>query len=302
MKHILIVGPGAIGGLMAACFANSGFKVDILGKNPRHIAQIRQRGFMINGSTVSSRKFHGIETQVSRLSSPELVFFCTKSYDTTRAVRNAFPLARKAKAVVSLQNGLCHIPILSRAFGRKKMILGVCYIAATRLSPTHIRHVIGHSIQLASHAQNKRLVGEIGAVLTRSGWKVHILPDERRMLWTKLLLNASANPIAALSQYPNDQVAKNPVLRDLLVKTMDEILGIMRRAGIHPVSRLHKKAIVEGMEKSTGQINSMLQDIQAGRPTEADAILLPVLRLAKKQGQKTPLLENLYRFVKGLEK
>ncbi|MBI4056139.1 MAG: 2-dehydropantoate 2-reductase [Elusimicrobia bacterium] len=308
--RIVIVGPGAIGGLLAARFIRSGFPVKLLVKNSQRASFLRRKGLRIEENNaqkikthfISSKRFERIEPKASHLSGCDLIFFCTKSYDTLKAARSARPLVDEAQAIVSLQNGIIHKPILNRIFGTKKLVLGISFIAATRSTPNHIRHISGDLIYLAAHPTNKKVIPLAREALEHCGWRVRVTSDEKGMLWTKLMLNASTNPLAALSGVSNEHLVRNPALKDLLLKTLQESLGVMHKTKIRPLFPDLRQIVLKAMDHSEGQINSMLQDIQAGRPTEIDAIVLPILKEARQQGQKLPFLEGLYRFVKGLEK
>ena len=165
-----------------------------------------------------------------------------------------------------------------------------------------IRHTGGEGVLLAKTPQNRSACDAAARALKQAGWKVGFVRSPERMLWTKAVYNAAVNPIGALSKKTNGELARDPALRDLVVATVLEAASIARKAGFPPLDPHPDRGVLKGCLSAPDQINSMAQDIAAGRKTEADAILLPLLKAAQKAGRKTLYLEPLYLSILALEK
>ncbi len=272
-EYVAIAGPGAIGGTLAASFQKAGFQVVLVrrGKTPirRHC---------------------------------KAVFICVKSPGLKWSLRAVRGLVGPDTAVVPLLNGVTHIQPVQRAYGPSRAVFGACYIAAMRTKGGKILHTGGEGVVLARTSKNRAACDAAGGILKQAGWKVGIVSSPERLLWTKTVYNAAVNPIGALAGKTNGELALDPALRDLVLATISEAALIARKAGYPPLGPNLGRRVLRGCLSAPDQVNSMAQDIAAGRKTEADAILLPLLKAAKKAGRKTRYLEPLYLSIRALEK
>jgi 2-dehydropantoate 2-reductase len=117
-----------------------------------------------------------------------------------------------------------------------------------------------------------------------------------------MVYNAAVNPIGTLTRKTNGQLASEPALRELVCSVVREAAAIARAAGFPPLDIQPTKRVLQGCRAAPNQINSMSQDIEAGRKTEADAILKPLLLSARRTKRSTRYIEPLYRMIRGLEK
>jgi 2-dehydropantoate 2-reductase len=125
--------------------------------------------------------------------------------------------------------------------------------------------------------------------------------SEDRVLWTKTAYNAATNPLGTLTGRTNGELVAIPALRELLLGALKEA-ALAARAARHPVPYSFLKGrLLAGLTAAHSQSNSMLQDLRAGRPTELDAIVTPLLKAASQKHLKLPLLESLARFTRRLE-
>jgi 2-dehydropantoate 2-reductase len=260
---VLIVGPGALGRVLAS-------------KAP--------------GKTV----LLGRGRKPAPAQKPELAVFCVKAQDLARAAKGAAAWIGPDTAVVGLQNGLEHGKILRAAFGAARVAAGSCYVAARRVSPTESAHEGGKLIKLAKSKDNAAAADRAAAWLKKGGWEVRLEKDEARMLWTKLCFNAATNPLAALCRATNGQLASDPALRHATASALAEAVAEAGRRGVKPLISDMEGFLMTACAGAPDQRNSMLQDLEAGRPTELEALLGPL----KKAG---PILSALYRWTREVE-
>ncbi|MBW1801557.1 MAG: 2-dehydropantoate 2-reductase, partial [Deltaproteobacteria bacterium] len=137
--RFLIVGPGAMGCLFAACFKKAGFDVVLLDYIPERADLINEKGIHVEG--VRGHYHVHVPTMVENLPwRPDLALICVKSYHTLGATRNIFPLLESESIVMTLQNGVGNIEILEGVFGKGRMLGGVTAEGATLIAPGRIRH------------------------------------------------------------------------------------------------------------------------------------------------------------------
>lgn len=305
MPTVLVVGPGAIGGALAARWIeDAGWEVLLLGRTAASEASLARRGLSFTGTSGTTRLItKGLVSARRRGPEPpvDAAFFCVKSYQTAAACAAARPFIGPDTAVVGLQNGVGHEKVLRRAFGPRRAVLGICYIAADRPSPFGVAHNGGKDVHLAQTTANAPAARAAADLLRAGGWNVTVESDEDTMLWTKLCFNAAGNALGALCAAPNGELARDPALRELLVGALREAVTTARKDGHNLLYPDMESLIVKTYPNDSRQRNSMLQDLQAGRKTEVDAILGPILSAARRRRVKLTLLPRLHHLVKRLE-
>lgn len=301
-RTVAVVGPGAVGGLLAASLRRSGLPVLIAARGASSLAGGKGRLTVRDPKGRLSRTGGFLGPAAAPPEGCAAVFLCVKRPDLRRALVPARRLAGPRAPVVSLLNGLGHGAALRRAFGPARCVLGAAYFAARRTGPASVWHTGGDVIALARTPSNRAAVREARRLLAKAGWRVRTVGSEEALLWTKAVLNASVNPLGALTRGSNAALTRHPAMRDLLSRVADEAARVARAAGHPLLSRDPAGDAVRGSRTLLHQFNSMVQDLEAGRRTEADAILRPFISAARRT--KTPIrrLEPLYLSIRLLEK
>lgn len=303
MEPILIVGPGAVGGVLAARWALAGETVALLDRTKGAEERLIKDGLIYIGHDGKEKKIKkGILSARARPGRCRAAYFTTKSGDTAAAIRAARPFIGPDTAVIGLQNGLGHETLMRRAFGRRRTVIGTAYFAADRPAPGRFSHNGGEDIILAARASNAAALNRARTALRLAGWSVHVKRSEERMLWTKLCFNAAVNGVGALCSEPNGRLADDPALRELVSAVIREASDISRRAGHPPLYRHMESLVLRGCRNAPFQRNSTLQDLQAGRRTETSVIFGPLLQAALRTRATAPLLTVLEGSLKRLER
>ncbi len=298
---ILVAGPGAVGRLLAARWALAGLDVLILGRDPARESALCGAGITFITESGRSQTVRGPRPARATVPGPSAAaFFCVKCGQVPAAIRTARPWIGPDTVVVGLQNGLGHQSALRRAFGPRRTVLGSLYVAAERRGAHGVAHNGGSTVLLARHPANAEALQTASALLSAGDWEVAVKRDEDRVLWTKLVFNAAVNPLGALAAATNGALAEDPALRRLVGRLAAEAAAVARAAGHPPLYRM-EPLILRGCRNSAGQTNSMLQDLRAGRPTEAPWILGPILREARRRGVPAPGLRTVRRVLSRLE-
>ncbi len=298
---ILVVGPGAVGGVLAARWAQAGRAVLLLGRSRAAESRLARSGLVLTSPGGARRRVRRLLSARREERPCEAAFFCVKAPDTEAAVRSARAWIGPGAAVVGLQNGLGQERILKAAFGPERTVLGSCYFAADRPRPGAVAHAWGNRIMLAGTSSNGAALAAARRELRAGNWEVTLARSEERMLWTKLCFNAATNPLGALCGVPNGELARDPALREIMLKALSEAVAIAREEGHRPLYADMADLVVRACRNAPRQRNSMLQDLQAGRRTEIRAITGPLLAAARRQRTPAPILSRLTRVLLRLE-
>jgi 2-dehydropantoate 2-reductase len=133
-----------------------------------------------------------------------------------------------------------------------------------------------------------------------AGLKAPVQPKIRSELWLKLLGNAVFNPLSALTRATLGDMAQSPLVADVVRGAMQEVEAVARRLGIEISVSIDQR--IKGAARAGDHKTSMLQDLEAGRPMEIDALTGSVVELGDRLGIPVPHLRTLYSSVKLLEK
>jgi len=302
-EPLLVVGPGAIGLALTAGFRRAGERVALLGRTPASERRLAASGFVATAPSGRATLVRGGLLSARTLRSPaRAAFFCVKSGSAARAAAAARRWIGPETPVVALQNGLGHEKMYRRAFGPRRTVIGVCYFAADRPAPGDLRLNGGEDILLARHPGNAESLEVAGSLLAAAGFRVHVKDSEPGMLWTKAAFNAAVNPLGSACAVESGKLDEDPALRELALKALCEAALAAEGAG-------HKLDYPDMAEKlllsarnAPHQRNSMLQDLAAGRRTEARFILGPLLAAARRRKVPAPTLELLAGVVARLER
>jgi len=303
VPRILVVGPGAIGGALTCRWVEAGREVLVMGRTAASERALVRHGFEFTGTSGTTRLIkRGLASaRASGKTTVDAAFFCVKNHQTGLAAKAARPWIGPETAVVGLQNGVGQEKVLRRAFGPRRTVIGICYIAADRTAPYAISHNGGKDVHLAATAANRAAARTASSLLSAAGWSVTLDADEDALLWTKLCFNAAGNPLGALCGASNGELTRDPALRELVVGCLREAVKTARADGHKLLYADMESVIVKSYPNDSKQRNSMLQDLSAGRRTEVDAIVGPILAAARRRRVPLSLLPKLHGFLKRLE-
>ena len=297
-ERVCVVGAGVIGSLFAGHLARVA-EVSCLVRRAEHARALNEDGLRVSGhndfvASVSAA------TDVSALPEPELVVVCTKATGLEQAAASLaghFPGA----TVMTAQNGLGAEEIVRR-HGAWPLVSAVTFMSGTKHSDTSVEYILDTETWLGPYGETAfATVEEIARLLAKSGLKAQALPDLRPAQWSKLIFNATVNGVAALTRLPHDfHFAQRESLGDVMFGLIDEGKQVAAAAGIE----LHDdpwEMNVLATQRGSAHYPSMLEDVEAGRPTEVELINGALVREAGRVGVEAPLQTALYALVKGRE-
>ena len=301
-EPVLVVGPGAVGLSLAAGLRRAGLPVAVLGRNTAAERLLARSGFTATSPDGSRERVSGLASARALKSPARAAFFCVKSGDARRAAASARRLINKETPIIALQNGIGHEKVFRRAFGARRTVIGVCYFAADRSEPGALKLNGGEDILLARHAGNERALEAARALLTSAGFRVHVKDSEEGMLWTKAAFNAAVNPLGAACAVESGRIEADPALREVALAALGEAVAAATASGHRLDYPDMADKLMLSCRNAPRQRNSMLQDLAAGRRTEARAILGPLLLAAKRHRVPAPTLEMLSAVIARLER
>ena len=298
---ICIVGCGAIGGIFAAHLARAGeaevFAYDIWKEHTRAIAA---RGLRISGAADFTARFRAT-SDVREIPPCDFGIVATKSTHTRKAIEETAHLFPETSAVCSVQNGVGNEEILAEHV--RYVIRGTTFPAGHVIEPGHVGFDINGDTWIGPFEPAKTpfaRVQELAGALKRAGMTVMALEDARGAQWTKLIFNASTNPVGALTLLHHGAAARFAPTSDLFNALIDEGVAVAKALGItlhgDPRELVQKGARAPGKHKA-----SMLQDVLAKRQTEVDFMNGAIAQWGEKLGVATPLNRAMWALVKGLE-
>ena len=320
-KKICVVGAGAIGGLLAARFALAGEDVTVIDQGA-HLAAIQKNGLKL--------EWHDGKVQTARVKAvnkatdagkQDIVVLAVKAHFLEQVVRDIDALLGPDTIVLTVQNGLPWwyfqklggkydnhrlesldpSGVLTRNIDPNRVIGCVVYPAAAAVAPGVIHHVEGDRFPIGElDGKETERVRELHDVFVKAGLKSLVLPDIRSEIWLKAWGNLSFNPISALTHATLVDICQFAETRELAATMMKEAQDIAQKLGVTFRVSIDKR--IAGAEAVGAHKTSMLQDVEAGRSLETEALIGSILEMARLTGTPAPAIESVYALVKLLNK
>jgi 2-dehydropantoate 2-reductase len=316
---IAIVGAGAIGGYIGARLARVGADVVLFARGP-HLRAMQERGLRV----ISPEGDFGVKVhatgELSELGTPDVIVLGVKAHSLTSLAPGLPPLFGPDTVVVSTQNGIpwWYFPnypgelnglrlqrvdpggVIAAAIAPERVVGSLAYFSTDIAEPGVIHHTEGNRLSLGEpDGTRSARVRALAQVLIGAGLRCPITARLRHEIWVKLLGNVAFNPISALTRGTLEQLVRHPETSAVVRTIMMETEAVAAKLGIElPISIDQRMA---GAEKVGAHKTSMLQDLEAGRPLELEAIAGAVVELADRLGVPVPATRTVYACAKMLD-
>jgi 2-dehydropantoate 2-reductase len=311
---VAVVGAGAIGGYVGGVLAASGEDVTFIARGA-NLDAIRRRGMTVvleDGTEVVGLAAGAFE-RPSEAGPQDVVYLAVKAHQVTPIAGALASLCHETTTIVTMQNG---IPwwyfqrlggpydgramrsadpdgSIARAIDPARIIGSVVYPAANLVEPGVVHVVEGKRFTLGElDGRETPRIQAISSSLTRAGLKAPITNDIRGEIWLKLWGNLSFNPISALTGATLVDLVTFPLTRELCIAMMREAEAIANTLGV--TFRVGIDRRIAGAEKVGAHKTSMLQDLEAGKPLELDALVGSVVELGRLTNIPTPHIDAVY--------
>jgi 2-dehydropantoate 2-reductase len=313
MKYT-VVGAGAIGGYLGARLALAGEEVTFIARN-KNLAAINARGFELqlpDGSTLHTKQVRAVQDP-AEAGPQDVVLLTTKAHQVRDLLPGLRALFGPATVVVTMINGVpwwyfqrLAGPYEGRALTSvdpdgalaagievERLIGSIVYPAAELVAPGVVRVVEGNRFSIGE-LDNQRTprIEALSKSLMAAGFKAPIARDIRSELWVKLWGNLSFNPISALTHATLEEICRFPLSRELAARMMQEAKTVGEKLGVEFKISLDQR--IAGAEAVGAHKTSMLQDVEAGRGLELQALVGSVVELGRITDTPTPTIDALY--------
>jgi len=317
---IAVIGAGAIGGLVGAKLALAGEDVTFIvrGKN---LDAIATNGFKLIGADGSEQVARNVKAtdRYDQAGPQDIVILAMKAHQVEAVANDVPKLFGPDTVVVTMQNGipfwyfhnhggaLAGTPVRSvdptgvvaAKIPAERVIGCVVYPASELIAPGVVKHIEGDRFPVGElDGSSSERVNRVSACLSAAGFKAPVLDNIRAEIWLKLWGNLTFNPISSLSHSTLVDICQYPPSRELAAAMMQEAQAVAHKLGIEFRVTLDKR--IAGAEKVGKHKTSMLQDVEAGRAPEIDALVGAVVELARLTETPTPHIDTVYSLVKLL--
>jgi 2-dehydropantoate 2-reductase len=287
---VAVLGPGAVGGFLAALLWRKGIAVTCVATEAA-AGLIAREGIRLESEALGD--FVARPSAAARLDEEVVALFVTTKFmGLERAIQRVDPRRVARGVVIPLLNGIEHMPVLRARYGARVIAASIGNVEVRRLGPTHIVHSTASArIELASdEARLASRLNEIAGRLSEAGIPATVLTREADVLWGKLVrLNAIACATSAHGGSLGD-VRSDPRWRELLEGCVREGAAVAAAEGA-PTDPAAVMASIGGLP--AGIRSSMQRDVEAGKPSELDAIAGAVVRAGARHGLPCPVIESL---------
>jgi 2-dehydropantoate 2-reductase len=291
--RILVAGPGAVGGLVAARLAEGGQDVTVLAR-PRRAERLREDGLRLAGAGVEG----GTHTvRVAVLTAAELasrydaVLLAVKSDALDQVMADIAPAVGPGTAIVPFLNGMAHLETLAGRFGTA--VLGGVLRVATDLADDGTIRVLApmFEVELGElDGSPSARADQLAAAFRDAGADVAVRADIVGAMWAKWVFIASIGAVTSLMRAPVGDIVAVPGGDDFARSVLAEAAGAAAAAG-HPVPHGQLTATERTLTAAGSPTTSSLsRDLMAGRPTEVEAVLADFAARAAAAGSPTPLI------------
>ena len=316
---IVIAGAGAIGGYIGARLARAGAEVVLFARGP-HLRAMQQRGLRVVSPDGDFEVRPRVTDRLATIGTADVVFLGVKAHSLTALAPTLRPLLGPETVVVSMQNG---IPwwyfqshggeldglrlervdpggAIAAAIPPRSVLGSLAYFATDVPEPGVIHHTEGSKISLGEPDGTKsERARRIADALSAAGFRCPVSTRFRQEIWVKLLGNVAFNPISALTSGTLEEMVRHPEVSRVVRELMAETEAVAGRLGIElPISIDQRMA---GAAKVGAHKTSMLQDYEAGRPMELEAVVGAVIELGERLGVATPATRAVYACARMLD-
>lgn len=309
---VAIVGAGAIGGLIGAHLSRSGQDTILIARGP-HLAAMQAHGLKIRGRHGGFTAQVRTTDDLSAIHEAETVFITLKAHSLPPVAEAIGAALKPAASVVAAINGIPwwyfrdrHLEsvdpggVIARSIPYESVIGCVVYPAATIVEPGVIEHEEGDRFSLGEPDGSKsQRVQAIAALLSAAGFKAAVQTRLRNEIWLKVVGNATLNPVSAVTRATMARMLGTDENRALVRGLMEEVVSVARALDVEIPVSVEKR--LQGAADVGEHKTSMLQDLEARKPLELDALLGAVIELADSTDVSVPGLRTLYGLTKIAE-
>lgn len=301
MKTI-VIGAGAMGSLFGGRLAMAEYDVTMVAVSSVTINTINQNGIILDDESgrhvipVAAKRAEEIQEEA------DFIILFTKTLSSRSALKSAEHFIGEKTHILTLQNGLGNIELISEFVNTDRIIAGVTNYASDTKGPGEISSSGSGFVKIMSADLKKNpFLDKVSKMLSDAGFHVTVTEDIFTSIWEKAGFNAAINATTAVCRVPCGGVGNVAEGRYLAAKIAEETALVANAYGV----KVSAESIIKSLENTyvahKGHFTSMAQDVQRKRKTEADFINGGIVKKAREKGLKVPYTEAVYDLLKVIE-
>jgi 2-dehydropantoate 2-reductase len=302
--NICVVGAGAIGGWIAARLALAGGDVSVVARGET-LRLVESEGLRLD----EAGHLHCVAVEASddprQFGTQDLLFIAVKAPSLPDLAPSLRPLIGAETVIVPVLNGVpwwfTDEPLrsvdpdrrIAHALPFEQVVGCVVHASCHRSAPNRV--ALAHADKLTVGEPGGGMsdrVERLQQLIGNTGIRCEVTNDVRRRIWYKLWGNATLNPLSALTRSTADKLLNDPPIRALMIQAMDELAAVGAAIG-HPIDETAEDRM-EVTARLGAFKSSMLQDVEAGRPIELEALVGAPREIARRVGVPSPHLDLIY--------
>ncbi|HEX4277840.1 MAG TPA: 2-dehydropantoate 2-reductase [Bryobacteraceae bacterium] len=317
--RFLIAGAGAIGGYVGAKMARAGQDVTLFARGA-HLAAMQERGLKVLSGEGDFEVRPQLIGSLEGAGQFDVIFLGVKAHGLTQLAPALKPLIGENTTVVGTQNGVpwwyfqsgageftgLHLErvdpggVIAASIEPRSVVASIVYLGTDIIEPGVIRHTEGNRISLGEpDGSRSDRCKTIADALIKAGLRCPITARIRHEIWVKILGNVAFNPISALTGATLVKMARDPGVNGVVRSIMTEVEAVAAKLGLDLPISIDQR--IAGAEKVGEHKTSMLQDLEAGRPMELEAVVGAVVELGDRLGVPMPCTNTVYACTKLLD-
>ena len=317
--RFVIAGAGAIGGYIGARLAKAGADVVLFARGP-HLRAMQERGLRVVSPDGDFEVRPAVTGDLATIGTADVVFLGVKAHGLTVLAPGLRQLYTPDTVVVSTQNG---IPwwyfqghggeldglrlervdpggVIAESIEPERVVGSLAYFATDIAEPGVIHHTEGNKLSLGEpNSTRSERTKAIADALIAAGLRCPVTTRFRHEIWVKLLGNVAFNPISAVTGGTLEQLVRHAETAALVRDMMTETEAVAGKLGIELSISIDQR--MAGAEKVGAHKTSMLQDYEAGRPMELEAVVGAVVELGSRLGVSMPATRAMYACARFLD-
>ena len=301
--RILVVGAGAIGGYFGGRMLQAGQDVTFLVR-PKRAAELASAGLVIKSPVGDVTLKNPPTVQADKLSEKfDVVLLSCKAFDLEDAIKSFAPAVGPQTSIIPLLNGMLHLDVLDRKFGRERVLGGLCAIAVTLNDKREVVHLLpmqslnfgerdGKMSDRIRAIAEPMTAGKFGAVASE-----HIIQE----MWEKWVFLASLAAATSLMRSSVGNILAAPDGKDFMLGMLDESSAVATAEGHAPRAPFLERTRGMFTAAESQMTASMFRDIKVGAPVEADHVIGDLIARGDDAKVPVPKLRTAYTHLKAYE-
>lgn len=302
--RILVVGAGAIGGYFGGRLLQSGADVTFLVR-PKRASELARDGLVIKspGGDVTLKNPPTVQADTLKEKFDVVLLSC-KAFDLDDAIKSFAPAVGPGTAIIPLLNGMLHLDVLDRKFGRERVLGGLCAIAATLNDKREVVQLAPmQSLGFGERAGGlSDRVSKIGEIFAKGNFNGAPSDNVMQDMWEKWVFLASLAASTCLMRSSVGNILAVPGGKDFLLGMLDECSAISTAEGYPPGGPFFQRTRGLLTAEGSPMTASMFRDIKGGFPVEADHVIGDLVARADAAKIPVPKLRTAYTHLKAYER